>query len=114
MSLVRAEEGRTAENNPCLLYPSGYNYLMPKMVNTLNEYTDEHGNSPYAEWLQLLRDAKARARIIMQVDRMELGLFGDAQPIGDGLSELRIHYGPGDKSTQAKRHQTCQSVLARS
>ena len=31
----------------------------------------------------------------MQVDRMELNLFGDARPIGDGLSELRIHFGPG-------------------
>jgi putative addiction module killer protein len=31
----------------------------------------------------------------MQVDRMELGLFGDSEPIGDGLSELRIHYGAG-------------------
>ena len=31
----------------------------------------------------------------MQVDKMELGLFGDSQPIGNGLSELRIHYSPG-------------------
>ena len=65
------------------------------MKNTINEYTDEQGKSPYAEWLAGLRDKKAKAKIIMQVDRMELGLFGDSQPIGDGLSELRIHYGPG-------------------
>jgi putative addiction module killer protein len=68
---------------------------MPEMVNTINEYMDERGNSPYADWLKSLRDPKTRARIIMQVDRMELGLFGDSQPVGDGLSELRIHYGPG-------------------
>ena len=63
------------------------------MKNTINEYTDEQGKSPYAEWLAGLRDKKAKAKIIMQVDRMELGLFGDSQPIGDGLSELRIHSG---------------------
>lgn len=91
------------------------------MINTINEYTDEQGKSPYADWLLGLRDARAKAKIIMQVDKMELGLFGDVEPIGEGLSELRIHYGPGyrvyygkegqqvflllcggDKSTQAK------------
>ena len=65
------------------------------MLNRINEYTDEQDKSPYAEWLASLRDARARARIIMQVDRMELGLFGDSEPIGEGLSELKIHYGPG-------------------
>lgn len=68
---------------------------MPDMTNAINEYTDENGKSPYADWLGGLRDARAKAKVIMQVDKMELGLFGDSQPIGDGLSELRIHYGPG-------------------
>lgn len=94
---------------------------MPAMKNTINEYTDEQGKSPYARCLSRLRDARAKAKIIMQVDKMELGLFGDVEPIGEGLSELRIHYGPGyrvyygkdgqhvylllcggDKSTQSK------------
>ena len=65
------------------------------MLNRINEYTDEQDKSPYAEWLASLRDARARARVIMQVDRMELGLFGDSEPVGDGLSEVKIHYGPG-------------------
>ena len=68
---------------------------MPEMTNTINEYTDEQGKSPYAEWLSNLRDARAKAKILMRVDKMELGLFGDVEPIGEGLSELRIHYGPG-------------------
>lgn len=63
--------------------------------NTINVYTDQWGNSPYAEWLASLREPKAKARIIMLVDRMELGLFGDSAPIGEGLSEMRIHFGPG-------------------
>lgn len=65
------------------------------MASTVNEYTDEQGRSPYALWLRGLRDSRAKAKIIMQVDKMELGLLGDVEPIGDGLSELRIHYGPG-------------------
>ena len=91
------------------------------MKLTINEYTDARGKSPYASWLNGLRDARAKAKIILQVDKMELGLFGDSEPIGEGLSELRIHYGPGyrvyygkesnevylllcggDKSTQSK------------
>jgi len=46
------------------------------MTNIIHEYTDAKGSSPYAEWLGKLRDAKAKARIMLQVDRMELGLFG--------------------------------------
>jgi len=49
------------------------------MRNTINEYTDEFGNSPYSQWLDSLRDARAKARIIINVDKMELGLFGDSR-----------------------------------
>jgi putative addiction module killer protein len=65
------------------------------MINTIDEFTNETGKSFYAQWLKSIRDARARARIILQVDKMALGLFGDSQPIGVGLSELRIHFGPG-------------------
>lgn len=39
------------------------------MLNRIDEYTDEQDKSPYAEWLTSLRDARAKARIVMQVDR---------------------------------------------
>jgi len=65
------------------------------MINTINEYTDEFGKRYYAQWLESIKNPRVQARIIMQVDKMELGLFGDSQSIGNGLSELRIHYGPG-------------------
>jgi len=77
---------------------------------TLNEYTDEFGRSPYFCWLESLRDVKAKARIIMQVDKMELGLFGDSRPVGHGLSELRIHYGPGYRVYYGKAD-TCKYLL---
>ncbi len=78
---------------------------MPNMINTINEYTDAKGKSPYADWLQGLRDNRAKAKILMQVDKMELGLLGDVEPIGDGLSELRIHYGPGYRVYYGKEGQ---------
>ncbi|MGE9550442.1 addiction module antidote protein [Erwinia amylovora] len=49
----------------------------------------------FSDWLNSLRDTRARARILMRIDRMKEGNFGDAEPVGDGLSEARIHYGPG-------------------
>lgn len=81
------------------------------MVNIVSEYVDERGRSPYAEWLATLRDKRAIARIIMQVDRMELGLFGDSKPIGDSLSELRIHYGPGYRIYYGKEDQNIYLLL---
>jgi len=84
---------------------------MPDMINTINEYTNKQGKSPYAEWLFGLRDARAKAKIIMQVDKMELGLFGDTEPIGEGLSELRIHYGPGYRIYYGKEGQQVYLLL---
>ena len=49
----------------------------------------------YDRWLRSLRDRNARARIEVRVDRLRLGNAGDARPVGEGVSELRIHYGPG-------------------
>jgi putative addiction module killer protein len=49
----------------------------------------------FADWFSNLRDKHAKARIQARIDRMALGNFGDAAPVGEGVSELRIHYGPG-------------------
>lgn len=81
------------------------------MTNIIHEYTDAKGSSPYAEWLGKLRDAKAKARIMLQVDRMELGLFGDSQPVGEGVSELRIHYGPGYRVYYAREGKHLYLIL---
>jgi len=78
---------------------------MRDMKNTINEYIDDSGKSLYSDWLKNLRDAKAKAKIMMQVDKMELGLFGDVEPIGEGLSELRLHYGPGYRVYYGKEGQ---------
>ena len=49
----------------------------------------------YAKWLDSLRDARARARVLVRVERLAAGNPGDVRPVGEGVSELRIDYGPG-------------------
>ena len=52
-------------------------------------------SATFDRWLKKLRDPRARARIEMRIRRLGLGNPGDVQPIGNGLSEMRIDYGPG-------------------
>jgi putative addiction module killer protein len=52
------------------------------------------GRKPFLEWLNRL-DAKSEAIVLDRIDRVEDGNFGDVAPIGEGLSELRVHSGPG-------------------
>jgi len=49
----------------------------------------------FAAWLERLKDRNARARIQVRLDRLALGLAGDVKPVGGGVSELRVDYGPG-------------------
>ena len=49
----------------------------------------------FEQWLERLRDAKGKARILSRLDSAALGNFGDCQSVGDGVSEMRIHFGPG-------------------
>ena len=58
-------------------------------------YQDSNGHKPYADWLGSLTDKQARARILVRVNRMAAGNFGDCKPLRDGVQELRIDHGPG-------------------
>lgn len=49
----------------------------------------------FSDWLRKLRDEKARSRILIRIRRLSLGNFGDVKSVGNGVSELRIDYGPG-------------------
>jgi putative addiction module killer protein len=61
--------------------------------------------SEFDKWLKKLKDKKAKARILVRLQRIEEnGNFGDCQPIGEGLSELRIHYAAGYR-VYLKKHQ---------
>lgn len=57
----------------------------------------------YAKWERSLRDSIARAAITARVVRLANGNPGDVKPVGDGISELRVHYGPGYRVYFQKR-----------
>ncbi|MGC2529405.1 MAG: type II toxin-antitoxin system RelE/ParE family toxin [Candidatus Acidiferrum sp.] len=86
----------------------------------------------FSEWMARLRDHRARANIAARIDRLAFGNPGDVKPIGEGISELRIHYGPGyrvyfvrrgealivllsggDKGSQTKDIKTAKTLAAR-
>ncbi|HJX32148.1 MAG TPA: type II toxin-antitoxin system RelE/ParE family toxin [Thermodesulfobacteriota bacterium] len=49
----------------------------------------------FAKWLDGIQDIRARARILVRIERLSAGNPGDVKPVGEGVSELRIDYGPG-------------------
>ena len=49
----------------------------------------------FSAWLKDLRDGTARARILVRVERVARGNPGDVEPVGEGVSEMRLHFGPG-------------------
>ncbi len=61
----------------------------------LVEYLDHGGRSPFGDWLEKLKDRRARALIRKRLNRVRLGNLGDSRCVGDGVQELRISFGPG-------------------
>jgi putative addiction module killer protein len=49
----------------------------------------------FDKWLRKLRDDRARAKVLVRITRLSLGNPGDVEPVGDGVSEMRIDHGPG-------------------
>ena len=66
----------------------------------------------FARWIDGLQDLRARARIQARIERLAAGHAGDAQPVGEGVSELRIDYGPGYRVYFRKRGRTLIILLA--
>ena len=60
-----------------------------------NEETEVLRTEEFDVWLGGLRDQKAVAKITARIDRLQHGNPGDVEPVGEGVSEMRIHYGPG-------------------
>ena len=58
-------------------------------------YVTGEGKQPFTKWLGRLRDRIAHAAILRRVARIQLGLFGDTKPVGDGVSEFRVDVGAG-------------------
>ena len=66
----------------------------------------------YADWFSKLRDRQARARIDVRIRRLSLGNPGDVKPVGEGVSELRVDYGPGYRVYFIQRGTTVMVLLA--
>ena len=58
-------------------------------------YADENGKEPFTDWLYGLRDIMGGKRILARVARLEQGNYGDCEPVGEDVSELRLFFGPG-------------------
>jgi putative addiction module killer protein len=67
---------------------------------------------PLHLWLDGLSDIRARARIQVRVERLAAGNTGDVKPVGEGVSELRINYGPGYRVYFTKRGRKLIVLLA--
>jgi putative addiction module killer protein len=68
--------------------------------------------SAYASWFAALHDRTAKVRIDIRIRRLSLGNFGDIRPVGEGISELHIHYGPGYRIYLKKQGDALVILLA--
>ena len=66
----------------------------------------------YARWLDGLRDVRARARVLVRVERLAAGNPGDVKPVGEGVSEMRIDHGPGYRVYFKQQGHTVVVLLA--
>jgi putative addiction module killer protein len=66
----------------------------------------------YARWLDNLRDIRARARVLARVERLAAGNPGDVKSVGEGVSEMRIDYGPGYRVYFTRRGNEIVILLA--
>lgn len=66
----------------------------------------------FANWLESLRDIQAKARVLVRIERLASGNAGDVKPVGEGISEIRIDYGPGYRVYFMKRGSELIILLA--
>ncbi|MBX9619162.1 MAG: type II toxin-antitoxin system RelE/ParE family toxin [Hyphomicrobiales bacterium] len=74
--------------------------------------TEMRQTSEFSNWMRNLRDRRAIVKILSRIDRLSLGNAGDFQPVGEGVSELRIHHGPGYRVYFVKRGASLIILLA--
>ena len=80
---------------------------MPQLLR----YQTAQGDVPFRDWLTQLRDKNAVLQIRMRLRRLELGNSGDCVPVGEGVSELRIHLGPGYRIYFGQQGSRCVLLL---
>ena len=65
----------------------------------------------FDQWLTALKDKIGRARIISRIRAAEAGNFGDCEPVGEGVSEMRVHFGPGYRLYYLRRGEAVYLLL---
>jgi putative addiction module killer protein len=84
------------------MYPNGYKYDMNHF-----DRTDQ-----FDRWLTKLKDPMGKAKVLIRIRSAEKGNFGDCAPVGEGVSEMRIHTGPGYRVYFTKRGNKVYLLLA--
>ncbi|MEY4730724.1 MAG: hypothetical protein RL020_1882 [Pseudomonadota bacterium] len=74
-------------------------------------YQAENGKEPITEWLASLRDKQAQAKMRVRLKRLEAGIFGDCESVGEGVQELREHLGAGYRVYFGRHGQTVVILL---
>lgn len=77
----------------------------------IRRYVTRSGRDLFGEWLSGLKDVRTRAKIIVRIDRLAAGNFGDCKALRDGIAELRIDWGSGYRVYYAVIGKTCVLLL---
>jgi len=75
-------------------------------------YRDASGRSQFEDWFSQLGDERTRARIAVRLERITVGHFGDVKSVGDGVFELRLHFGSGYRIYFVRRSERIILLLA--
>ena len=74
---------------------TGYNQSAITSKKVVKIYQDQFGREPYTEWIRAFKDPIIRARIRKRISKVEEGNLGVLEPVGEGVLELKLHFGPG-------------------
>ena len=85
---------------------------MEAREKTILTYVKADGSAPFNDWLEALKDRKARAIIRTRINRIRLGNLGDCKSVGDGVSELRIKFSAGYRIYFAREGDTIIILLS--
>jgi putative addiction module killer protein len=77
----------------------------------VRHYVSTAGKDAFQAWFDAMRDRQAQARVQARIDRLERGLFGDVEPCGEGVWELRIDWGPGYRVYYARSREQIVLLL---
>jgi putative addiction module killer protein len=86
-------------------------YMLQSTVIEIRRYITSGGKDVFGEWLAKLKDVRTRAKIVIRIDRVSSGNFGDCKQLRDGLWELRIDWGPGYRVYYTMLGKTCVLIL---